>query len=140
MLCPLTQLPDGRWKCTDCNQPILPAFIGRAAISGGECKRRCQADDTDITEAAERLGVIEKAKHYAEALARWTRAKPPEWANRWPTRTAEEVQRIYAEHCETCEQLELGACKICGCNVRTEGLAIKNKLKMATEHCDLGKW
>jgi hypothetical protein len=95
-----------------------------------------------LTEAAERLSaevndpsIITKAKHYRKALARWAKSG-------FKCRTAEEVARIYAKHCRPCEKRDLvaDACRICGCSVRTKGMALFNKLAMRSEKCPKGKW
>ena len=122
MFCELTQYPDGKWHCQHCNKPPLPV----------NAKRAC-ADVVDITEAAERLGVVDRMEHYATALARWTRAG-------WPVRDELEVLRIFAECCEPCEDQERGHCRHCSCPVKPTGMAIRNKIRMATEKCPLGFW
>lgn len=72
---------------------------------------------------------------YKEALIRWAKAGRPK-------RTQEEVERIHSTLCKPCEwyDAEQERCRGCGCKVTTGGLAIFNKLKMATEKCPKGKF
>jgi hypothetical protein len=111
-------------------------------FSTAEAKARYEAEqvvanaerEQHAKAAAERLGVTwEQAAHYATALARWAAAG-------FPTRPDEEVERIFRECCQPCDQHVDGRCKKCGCCVSAKGMAIRNKLKMATEKCPLGKW
>lgn len=96
----------------------------------------------ELSEAAERLAdetgdptILDKIGHYGMALARYA-------ASGFKTRSKEEVARIYTEHCQPCEHRdqEADACRICGCNVRTEGMALIKKLAMGSERCPKGKW
>lgn len=96
----------------------------------------------DLIPAAERLAeetgdstILEKAGHLTVAIARWSRSG-------FKCRTDEEVAQIYRAHCGPCDarDQEVDACRLCGCNVRSEGIAVRNKLKMATEKCPRGKW
>jgi len=93
--------------------------------------RNCP-NSPDLSPAAERLGVsLSDVRHYAGALAKWTKAG-------FPTREQAEVERIEAI-CKACDKYADGRCKQCGCRVNT-GPAVVNKIKMATENCPLGKW
>lgn len=86
------------------------------------------------------LGAVTR---YEQALQRWVLAGRP-------VRTSDEVQAIFAEHCSPpgvpCPYYrpgttpQAGWCQRCGCNVRSAGGAIVNKIKMATEHCPINKW
>jgi hypothetical protein len=90
--------------------------------------------EVQIATAAERLGI--KPAHvarYARALLRWTLAG-------FPVRSDAEVAAIYVEHCEPCEQFIEGRCKKCGCRTVAKGMALTNKIKLATEKCPIGKW
>lgn len=72
---------------------------------------------------------------YTEAVAKWITAGRPE-------RSDEEVQRIFQEHCEPCSwrKRRSNICRGCGCRVAAYGMAVLNKIKMATEHCPREKW
>ena len=88
----------------------------------------------DVTLAAEKLGVTTAdVSHYAQALARWTAAG-------FPVREQVEVERIERELCKPCEKYVDGRCKQCRCRVTASSLAVVNKIKMATESCQQGKW
>jgi len=76
---------------------------------------------------------------YAAAVLKWTAAG-------FKVRSEEEVKAIFAQHCGQCEhfrptgQTDVGYCGAgCGC-VITPNPSIRNKIFIATEHCDLGKW
>jgi hypothetical protein len=68
-------------------------------------------------------------------VAEWIAAGRPE-------RSDEEVRRIYSEHCEKCSwrKRRQNICRGCGCRVATYGMAVFNKIKMATEHCPRDQW
>ena len=72
---------------------------------------------------------------YAEAVARWTAAG-------CPTRSKEDTEEIFRVLCFPCGMFDRPQrrCRECGCRVSPVGPAILNKIKMATEHCPLGRW
>lgn len=72
---------------------------------------------------------------YKEALLRWAKAGRPK-------RTQEEVEQLHSQFCSKCDwyDKEQSRCKGCGCKVTTGGLAVFNKLKMATEKCPKGNF
>jgi len=72
---------------------------------------------------------------YAQAVAEWIAAGSPE-------RSDKEVQDIYDDLCKSCSWLDdqSGICRGCGCHVADFGMAITNKIKMATQHCPREKW
>jgi len=72
---------------------------------------------------------------YQEALRKWNSAGRP-------VRTEEEINAIHAEHCTGCSWYEKDKkrCRGCGCRVATSGVAVFNKIKMATEHCPRDFW
>jgi hypothetical protein len=123
-LCPSCGLLYYGSKAPRRNCPNTPAAIERR-------KQR----EAATAEAAEKLGVtVEHARQYAKALLRWREAG-------YPTRTADEVAAIYAEHCGApCPDLVGSRCKKCGCRVASKGIAVLNKIKLATESCPEGKW
>ena len=125
---------DGLWQCAQCDY-VYRFHADRSPIRG--CPNA-----PDLKPAAERLAaetgdpsILTKMAHYAVAIARWTAAG-------CPVRSPEEVERIYTEYCLPCDSRDPGAdaCRLCGCNVRVEGMAVRNKLAMGTEHCPKGKW
>lgn len=125
---------DGLWQCAQCDYTFkFP--LDKPPIRG------C-SNAPDLRPAAERLveetgdpTIIDKMGHYGLALGRWI-------LSGFTTRSKEEVARIYTECCLPCEQhdQEADACKLCGCNVRVEGMALLNMIAMATEKCPKGKW
>ena len=76
--------------------------------------------------------IIERAKRYAIAGARWSAAG-------CPSRSDEEVEAILAI-CQTCKNYNGAGCNLCGCRVNRRQAALLNKARMATEHCPVGLW
>jgi len=74
--------------------------------------------------------LITQVNNYRLAVTRWIKAGRPK-------RTDDEIKEIYEKHCKSCDwyDKETSRCKGCGCRVVPKGLALTNKLKMATEHC-----
>ena len=73
--------------------------------------------------------------NYAEAVAEWTAAG-------CPNRTAEETERIFLIFCQRCYLYDKPKrrCRECTCPVSPTGLAVFNKIKMATQQCPIGRW
>jgi hypothetical protein len=73
--------------------------------------------------------------NYAEAVAEWTAAG-------CPTRTAEDTETIFRIFCRPCffHDKTKHACRECGCRITPTGTAIVNKIRMATQHCPIGRW
>lgn len=125
------------WRCEKCGRVAhLPPRVTRYRC---ECQRpRAAAKPIDLKPAAERLGLtLGDLRHYAVALARWTRAGCPE-------RTQEQVEARVAI-CRSCDQFVVtngdgGRCRKCRCRVSSNGISLVNKARMATEDCPLGKW
>lgn len=92
--------------------------------------QRC-AKDTRM----EAKSLLEKAVSYTTALRKWVGAGRPE-------RTQEEIEAIFNEHCSKCDMFdkERKICNSCGCPSNTNQPAIRNKLRMATEACPLGRF
>lgn len=80
-------------------------------------------------------GLVKRILSYAEALTRWTAAGRPE-------RRDKEVEWIFSKHCKCCKWFdpERQICRGCGCRVAESGIAVLNKIKMATEHCPRELW
>ena len=70
-----------------------------------------------------------QALTWKDAVLRWNKAGRP-------TRTAEEVA-VLLDKCKQCTWYDEDKrrCRGCGCKVTDGGIAVLNKLKMATEHC-----
>ena len=79
--------------------------------------------------------LVKRAYSYAEAVARWTAAGQP-------VRPDKEVERIFNSQCKTCKWFdpERQICRGCGCRVAETGMAVVNKIKMATENCPRELW
>jgi len=115
----------GLWICTQCGW-VYPRNSAKPP------RRNCP-NAPDLTpvyeEASHKLGVtLVDVKHYGQAIVTWSKAG-------WPTRSQEEVERIFRQHCKPCENNIDGRCKLCRCCVNTNRIALRNKIKMATEHC-----
>jgi hypothetical protein len=119
--CPFRYLIGEKLFCGMTSLEVNPEICGR-----------CEKATRDETA---KLG--DKVKHYLEAIRKWV-------ANGRPTRSKEEVDRIFREHCGSgCDRYdkEKHACKTCGCQVSDANASpLKNKLAMATEHCPLGRF
>lgn len=72
--------------------------------------------------------ITTQVNSYRLAIKRWIKAGRP-------VRSEEETKKIFETHCVKCDWFDGRRCKGCGCRVVPKGLAIFNKLKMATEHC-----
>lgn len=72
---------------------------------------------------------------YWRAVKRWIAAGRPR-------RTKEEVKSLHVTFCAKCDWYDPGSqrCKGCGCRVAPKGIAILNKIEMATEHCPQKFW
>ncbi len=117
--------PDAAGNCLYCGRPCF--------ARGVHVHRACR-QSPDLLPAAEKLGItLDDARHYAAALARWTIAG-------WPVRPPAEVARIFVDCCQPCEHFAAGRCALCRCRVAPGGLAVANKIRMATEKCPLGLW
>ena len=90
---------------------------------------------SEPSDAPEPPGLVRRAVSYTEALARWTAAGRPE-------RPDKEVERIFHQHCKTCNWYDPQKqfCRGCGCRVADNGYAVLNKIKMATENCPRDFW
>jgi len=150
--CELYQLADGRWHCPRCDpekKRLLPVKARRNCRvennrRGAETRREGMNEAVSaaprlrgekLTQAAAELGITGKLCHYAVALSRWM-------AFGCPRRSKLEVAYIHSRWCYPCGHYnaERGICTLCGCRARREGMAVRNKIKMATEHCPDGKW
>ena len=105
---------------------------------------KCTADGSEVNTPAtietfkrERCSVtpsvLKRVLSYKKALTKWRRAGSP-------SRTDEEVKKIYEEHCSSCACLKKSAygewCSCCGCGIKKAG-GVMNKLHFATEGCPL---
>ena len=97
----------------------------------------CKSCEGDINLIApkEYPALITELATYAQAVKGWVVAGRP-------VRTNEEVAAIHTQYCSQCDWYdpEQQRCKGCGCKTRAEGVALLNKIKMSTQHCDKGLW
>jgi len=75
------------------------------------------------------------ALKYSKAILKWSLAG-------FPVRNQEDIKHIYNDICLPCEYHINGKCKKCGCRISESTIALKNKIKIGTEHCPLkpNKW
>lgn len=73
-----------------------------------------------------------KVSRYAIAVKRWI-------ASGRPKRSDDEVASIVGI-CESCDKFDKSRCALCGCHVNKSRYGMRNKARMKTESCPLGKW
>ncbi len=80
-------------------------------------------------------GAAQLVANYWKAVQGWIAAGSPK-------RSKEEVKEIHTTFCAECDWYdeESRRCKGCGCSVKPKGIAILNKIEMATEHCPQRFW
>lgn len=95
-----------------------------------EICQRCAKD-----EKMETASLLKKPMNYLAAVRKWVAAGRPE-------RTDEEIAAIYDEHCSRCDMYDKDRkiCNSCGCPATKDQPALRNKLRMATEACPLGRF
>lgn len=105
--------------CAVTNLPVTPDICNR-----------CAKDTKDATP-----NLLEKVMNYSAAVRKWVAAGRPE-------RTQDEIESIYNEHCSKCAMFDVKrkVCNSCGCPASTDQPPLRNKLKMATEACPLGRF
>lgn len=91
---------------------------------------RCAKDSYNETP-----NMLKKIMNYSAAVRRWFAAGRPE-------RTEAEIKEIFETHCSKCSMFDKQrqVCNSCGCPASKEQPAIRNKLRMATEECPLGRF
>lgn len=132
--CEWIELADGRFRCRHCG-------MFRRLRTRRSCPARISYSP------AEYKSLVERYRTFREALKRWDEAGRP-------VRSADEVELIFRQYCQSCEEYQGSQCRVCGCRVRSgqdvisqavgaideRWRAVANKLAMATEHCPLGRW
>lgn len=109
-----------KWVCPNCGFSNDNLFRKRCTANQSNSK-----PDTSIS-----FGV--KVGNYSVAIAKW-------FKHGCPIRTDKNVDTLL-EVCESCEQYSNKQCSVCGCSVNRSEDATRNKARMATEDCPLGKW
>lgn len=101
----------------------------KALLANGKVSRKKDLE-TILKNEKEYPSLITQANNYRLAVTRWIKAGRPK-------RTDDEIKIIHEKHCKKCDWYDKKSsrCKGCGCRVVPKGLALTNKLKMATEHC-----
>lgn len=119
-----------KFSCPHCRRSII--------LEGDDEDARKTLDAKPECLGRHRLPPLpERVMTYGKAVTRWLAAGRP-------TRSDEEVREIFEVHCKPCEHFDERAesCALCGCRVAASGAPLRNKLRMATEHCPLNppKW
>lgn len=93
----------------------------------------CDKCNKETREQEAKLGT--KLKNYFGAIRKWV-------AKGKPVRSANEIEKLFEEHCSKCKRYDSKkkVCKNCGCNINTGSVPLANKLAMKTEHCPLGRF
>jgi ribosomal protein L37E len=142
-VCPMRVFIEKKQKQKSTDLPIVETgnmpqcefrMNGGCSVTGlkvdADICNRC-AKDSKMETA--RMG--EKVVNFATAIRKWVAAGRPE-------RTDEQVVAILEDHCKKCNMYnhERQVCNSCGCPANRNLPAIRNKLKMATEQCPLGRF
>lgn len=119
---------------------------GRRHVRCGVCRMICALpgtiDEADIARITGNLdtcpGPFLMPPYESEA---W-RLRMAKWiATGVPRRSAEEVARIYGDHCETCGHRTIASvCEKCDCRVLPSGPPETNLVALATAKCPIGLW
>ena len=95
----------------------------------------CQEEERKLItkyegKAPEYPALLMQLVSWKEAIRKWRTAGKP-------VRTDKEVKKILDTHCKNCSWYDKDQrrCKGCGCKITDGGVAIFNKIRMATEHC-----
>lgn len=107
-----------QYQCEACGFPGRPITMRRDRLP---VHHDCKSGST-----------VKLATAFAKAVAIWIAAGRPK-------RKAEEVKAMLAI-CRKCESYNGKSCSLCGCKISKSASALKNKIRMATEHCPIEKW
>lgn len=143
-MCPVRVLLDKKKKPDVVELPVLGSqqyppceyrlTDQKCAVSGlPTSPEQCNACAVESIEHSETF--MGKTMKYARAMRRWVAAGRPE-------RSEERVEHLLETHCRGCRMFDENrqVCNACGCSMKKSLPAIKNKLKMATEGCPLGRF
>jgi len=128
-------------KLTPIGDVQINCFCGftKHSITPIDCEN-CQLDlsnvsNEELLSVPDMPSLSEQLSHYWQAVKKWI-------SGGRPVRSNGEVEKIHADYCTRCDwyERESQKCKGCGCNVKSEGIVLLNKIKMATEHCPRNFW
>jgi hypothetical protein len=107
----------------------------KQSVTCGDCNECGAKLETMAIDAPDYPELQLQIYSYWESIKRWLAAKRP-------VRTEDEVKKIHADYCSKCEWYDEQSqrCRGCGCKVRPQGLAVFNKIRMATENCPQKLW
>ena len=131
-------------QCARC--PLAVVFKPRPCNKAPKPCEDCRKEEKKLIAEMRKTHPKVKVPEYPAIWAQLQTWK--EAVNKWreagkPKRTNEEVQEIKKKFCNsTCSWYdeEKGRCKGCGCRVTEGGVAVLNKIRMATEHCPREMW
>jgi len=131
MKCQWQRINERTWFCTICGRVIGVPF----GDDGKPLKPNWDAMPDCPGRKDGQPNVVRRISNYARAVQRWIKAGRP-------VRDDARVAEIYDTKCRPCRHFDQNreTCTICGCFVRRSASALRNKIKMATEHCPEGKW
>ena len=120
---------------SDCDPVCVDGEYVCKTCGWGQGKRLQQPFRRNCGHSVHGPSVRQKMASWCGAVHRWKEAGRP-------VRPISEVQRIYRDVCRSCEHIDANgrACTVCGCRVNTSKRAKLNKIRMAPEHCPIGKW
>jgi len=124
-------------QCAQC--PMATVFKKRPCLKiPGPC-HECREKERELAakqpSAPEYPALLMQLMSWKEAVKKWREAGKP-------VRSDEEVNAILEQHCKACSWYDKDKrrCKGCGCKVTDGGIAVFNKVRMATEHCPRDLW
>jgi len=116
--------------------------IRRCADPG--CAYFTQEVTDQCTQCVQRRVEVEvpKTPNLVHRVATWAEASAGWAAAGLPVRSDAEVQRIFDTFCTACSWYDSvrRLCRGCGCGVNVSGMALFNKIKMATQNCPQHLW
>jgi hypothetical protein len=130
---------DGRrltvFRCADPGSPLFTQDVTEETCRPCSSYQEAKAAQAAIPEVP---SLAKRVKSWTAAVADWKVKGSPE-------RSEEEVQRIFNTFCAATPHCswydpDRQLCRGCGCRVRSEGMAVFNKIRMATQHCPRDLW
>lgn len=123
--------PTEGWRLFVCQVCGYHHWSRLAPERSNKIRRPCDAAPIE-RKLIEPPPVHRKLVRWGRAIRRWIRAG-------CPRRTDDQVAALLAI-CQRCKFFAAGACAKCGCPTKRSRSALRNKLRMATEACPIGKW
>jgi hypothetical protein len=128
-------------QCARC--PLAVVFKPRPCNKGPEPCDECREKERELSKKYKDSIKVPEFPALHLQLISWKEAVKKWRAAGKPKRTDKEVANIKENFCnETCSWFDpaKSRCKGCGCKVTEGGVAVFNKIRMATEHCPRDLW